>query len=299
MRKLRLFKSIIKNGLQGIMRNLRTGLATTASISAVLLLLGLIFLLVLNISFIVEQSTAKIDKLIVFLDDDIKTEEVEKIINAVNNFDEIKSIIYVSRAEALEKGKEMLGDYSDILDALPSNPYPASFNITLDNIDKAQEVVDSIKDFKGIEEIRYHKDAIEKMVGANKFIKVGGAILMLGLIGVSTFIISNTVKTVLAARRNEVEIMRYIGATNGFIKGPFIFEGLFFALVGAILACVLLFVIYNAIFESMNPRLYESIKTYMIKPQQLYMDISIIFLAIGFGVGSIGSIWSLRKYLKA
>ncbi len=295
----RQLKSIIKNGTRGIRRNKGAGLVSTASIAAVMLLLGIVLLVVINMNGIVEQSIRSFDKIAVYLHDDITVEQYEAIVDGIKAKGYADEITFTDKEQAMENAKEMFKEDAYILKGLKTNPFPVSLNIQITNMEQADQVVAELRNYSGIEKIQYHKDAIDKMLSIDQLTKLGGTILVAILILVTIFIISNTIKMAVSARRSEVEIMRYIGATDSFIKGPFVFEGIFFAIMASIISCVIVFVAYNVFYQNYNEQLYRFMSLTMADPRSLYLDVGIIFLAIGFGIGALGSLMSLKKYLKA
>jgi cell division transport system permease protein len=118
------------------------------------------------------------------------------------------------------------------------------------------------------------------------------------LVAVSIFIISNTIKLTVAARKREIQIMKYVGATNGYIKGPFVIEGVLFGLIGALLSIVLVYYGYGYFFKSVGDNLYSMFTIILIEPKAILLDLSIIFIAIGTGIGSIGSLVSMKRFLN-
>ncbi|NLY20861.1 MAG: ABC transporter permease [Tissierellia bacterium] len=299
IKPLRQIRSIIKNGFRGLTRNKGAGFLSTASITAVLLLLGIVLLVVINMSNIVEQSIKTFDQIVVFLVDDFTVDQYEAIVEGIKDKDYSSNITFTDKEQAMENAREMFKDDGYILNGLKTNPFPASLNIELKSIDQADEVVNELANYQGIDKINYHKAAIDKMITVDRFTKIGGTVLVLILIVVTIFIISNTIKMAVSARSSEVEIMRYIGATDSFIKGPFIFEGMTFGVMAAIISCVIMFIAYNVFYQNLNMALYDFISVSLVTPKQLYLDVSIIFVAIGLGVGALGSLLSLRRYLKA
>ena len=228
--KIRLIKNIFKQGWQGIWRNKGMGIASVSSISAVLMILGMVLILILSINSLVVDTKTKFDEIEVFLKDDIDNNEMGKIEEIVRNRQGVVSIIFKSKDEALRSMKEGWGDEAYILEGLEgldNNPLPDSYIIKLRDVEYADGTADSIKDIRGIEKINYHKDIIDKLMVVANYIRVGGITVIGVLIFVSIFIISNTIKLTVTSRKREIGIMKYVGATNGYIRGPFILERIF------------------------------------------------------------------------
>lgn len=296
--KFRLIKNIIKQGFQGMWRNKGMGLASVTSITAVLIILGLVFIMILSLNNIVMDTKDKFDEIEIFLSDEATDEQIEIITSRIEEQEGVYSVIFQSKDEALEKMKEDWGDEAYLLEGLETNPLPNSIVVKLKAIEYADKIAEKVKGLEGIEEIQYNQDIIEKLVLVANYVKTGGMLIVSILIFVSIFIISNTIKLTVTARRREISIMKYVGATNGYIKGPFIIEGVLFGLIGAMLSVLIVYYGYEYFFNAVNDRLYVLFTIYLVPPKVLLKDLSTIFVAIGAGIGALGSLVSLKKFLN-
>lgn len=275
------------------------GLASISSISAVLVILGLVLILILGINNAVLETKTKFDEIQVFLEDDLEEEELDNLEGEIAAEEGVLSVIYYSRERGLEVMKEDWGEDSTLLEGLEDdNPLQDSYKIQLRDIKYADEVVEKIRRLEGVESINYYKDVIDKLMAFSRYIQIGGAIIVGMLVLVSIFIIANTIKITVAARQREIGIMKYVGATNGYIRGPFIIEGILFGLVGALISILIINYGYEYFFTSVNEKFFEMFTVYLVPPSMLIKDISIIFASIGIGIGSLGSIISLKRYLN-
>lgn len=296
--RLRVIRNIIKQGFQGMWRNRGMGIASVSSISAVLMILGIVLILILSINNVVIETKSQFDEIQIYLDDEVSPEEINEIEKIMKEDEGVVSFVFESREQALENMKLDWEEDGYLLEGLETNPLPNSYVIKLKDIEYADIVVDKIKDMAGIEDVRYYKDVIDRLMSFAKYIRVGGTVIIGALILVSIFIISNTIKITLASREREINIMKYVGATNGYIRGPFIIEGILFGLIGALISILLINYGYEYFFESLNDKLYAILTVYLVPPASLFKDISIIFTSIGVGIGALGSIVSLKRYLK-
>lgn len=280
-------------------RNRGMGVASISSISAVLMILGVVLILILSINALVIDTQSKFDEIEIFLYDDATDEQLVAIEDMVRSKNGVLSILYKSKNQALEIYKEEWGDNADLLDGLETdNPLPNSYIIQLRDIEYADEIVDEAKGMSGVEKVNYHKEIIDKLMLMANYLRIGGIAIIAALVAVSIFIISNTIKITVSSRRREIQIMKYVGATNGYIKGPFVIEGLLFGLIGATLSIALVYFGYEYFFESVNEQLYNIFAIILVKPESILADISIIFIAIGAGIGSIGSLVSMKRFLN-
>jgi cell division transport system permease protein len=289
----------MKQGFQGMWRNRGMGVASITSISAVLMILGIILILILSINNFVMDTTTKFDEITVFLEDDINDEQMTKIEEKAKENEGIVSIIFESKDQALEKFKEDWGDEAYLLDGLEkNNPLPNSYIIKIEEIAYAQNLVNSLKGLDGVEEVKYDKEIIDKLLVVADYIRLGGIIVIAILVFVSIFIISNTIKLTVTSRRREINIMKYVGATNNYIRGPFIIEGVLFGLIGAIISIFIVYYGYEYFFGLVNERLYSLFSVFLIAPTMIFTDIAIIFSAIGIGIGALGSLVSMKRFLN-
>ncbi len=297
--RFRIFKNIIKQGFQGMWRNRSMGLASVSSISAVLVILGLVLILILSINNVVMEVKTKFDEIQVFLEDELEEEDLDAIEAEIGSEEGVLSVIFHSRERGLELMKEEWGKDANLLEGLEDdNPLQDSYIIQLKDIEYADGVVEKIWNIPGVEDVSYYKDVIDKLMIFANYIRFGGVVVVGALVLVSIFIIANTIKITVASRKREINIMKYVGATNGYIRGPFIIEGILFGIIGAALSILIINYGYDYFFKSVNDKFYVLFTVYLVPPSSLFKDISIIFTSIGVGIGALGSIVSLKRFLN-
>jgi cell division transport system permease protein len=277
------------------------GLASVGSISAVLMILGLVLILILTINNLVLEVKTKFDEVQVYLDYDteLTQEELDDIEDSIKENEGVLAVVFQSKDQGLEILKEEWEEDSYILEGLEDdNPLQNSYIIQLKGIEYADAVVQKVKLIDGVEDVKYYKDIIDKLMVFANYIRFGGIVIIGILVLVSVFIISNTIKITVSSRKREINIMKYVGATNGYIRGPFIIEGILFGLIGAILSILILNYGYEYFFKSVNDQLYVLFTVYLVPPSLLVKDIAIMFTAIGVGIGALGSIVSLKRFLN-
>lgn len=295
---LRSFGYTLKQGLQGIWRNRMMSLASIGSVTSTLIILGIILILVLNVNNLSVMLKQEFDEIEVFIAEDTTKEEKTKLKDELKNAEGISDVKYKSKEEALKSMQSQWKDNSYLLEDLEENPFPDSFILRIDDLENSEKIVGNIKDMEGIEDIKYYRDIIERTVTIANIVRTGGLIVIAILILISIFIISNTIKITVAARQKEINIMKYVGATNGFIRGPFIVEGILLGIFGSIVSIALIGYGYKYLFDIASQKLYVFATVYMIPYYQILNDIVIMFVAIGVGIGVIGSVVSLRRFLK-
>ena len=296
--KFRIFKNILKQGFVGMWRNRGMGLASIGSITAVLIILGMVLILILSINNVVNETKNQFDEIQVFLEDGLTEDQMNNIKNNINECDGVLSVVFQSKEQALEIMKQDWGDEGYLLEGLDQNPLPSSYIVKLQDIKYADNVVNSLDGIQGIDEIKYYKDIIDKLMAVAKYIRIAGILIIGILMFISVFIISNTIKITVSARKREINIMKYVGASNGYIRGPFIIEGILLGLIGAVLSIVIVNFGYDYLFKIVNEKLYVIFTVYLVPPYLLLKDIIIMFVAIGVGIGTVGSIFSLKRFLN-
>lgn len=295
---IRLLKSMIKQSGQSIFRNRNMSIASISSVSATLIILGIVLMLVLNMSNITSTTKEDFDQIQAYVDLNLKDEEVAELGKKIQEIDGVKSVQFVSKEQALENMKDRLDENEDILDGLESNPFQNIYTVYLKNVEKTDEVAKAVSNIKGIEDVTYHKDVVDKLISIADFTRIGGIILIGILLVISIFIISNTIKTTVIARQTEIGIMKYVGATNGFIRGPFIMEGTILGIIGSLISIFIVMFGYKYAIGILNTSLNGMLSTYLIPQKAISKDIIIIFVTLGAGVGIVGSLISLRRFLK-
>lgn len=297
MKKIRQSLSVLKESFKNLWRNKAMGLASTISIAAMLTLFGFVLLLVLNINTSVYQLGTELDKVIIYIQDGVEPKDVNNLIKEIGEDERVKDLKYTSKAAALEEFKESFGDKSYILDTIDKNTLPASLTISLKDLAFAKEFAEDYKDYSGIERVDYHYDLISKMMIFERGIKYVGFAIVLVLLFVSVLIIHNTIKITVANRRREINIMKYIGATDSYIRGPFLIEGIIFGIVGAIIATIIVYYGYSYVFGKANEQMQNIFGMDITSPEIIKVNISIIFACIGIGIGYLGSLISTKRFL--
>lgn len=290
---------VIKQAIVNLWRNRTMTVASVVSVTATLLILGIIFLLIINISNFAEYASDQFDVVQVFLEEDLSNEEMRSIGDEILKIDEVASVTFESKVQALEKMKQEWDEYSTVLMGLEDrNPLPDSYIVHIENIVYSDHVARSMSNISGIEEIKYYRDVIDKIKSIKAFIRNIGISIIVILLFVSTFVISNTIKLAVTSRKNEIQIMKYVGATHWFIRWPFILEGTLLGVVGALFAAGLIQVAYSYTYELLTSNFYVIIAAYIVPVSGVMVDVLEVFLPVGAGIGALGSMWGVKRYLN-
>ena len=287
----------IRQALQQIWRNKGMSTASVFAITAMLLILGLFFVITVNINLFTEMLKNNYNEVEVFLNDDVKKSDAEDIMKKIDAEPGVKSSAYRSKTEAMKIMKARWGENSYLLDSLGDNPLPSSIVVTVDSMSTADNVIKMVKGADGVEDVKYYQETVKKLTKITNFLKLAAMIIMVFLIIVSIVVVSNTIKLTVFARAKEIEIMKYIGATNWFIRGPFLIEGILIGVISSAVSAVATFFIYREIISLVGKQFMTIMSSPLVLAGYLSVNLILIFLAIGVSIGACGSIVSMRKFL--
>lgn len=291
------FGYIIGSAFRGMRKHFMMTTASVSVLIACMIIIGTAFLFAENVSNFMSQIEQQ-NEIVAFIDEKVPEEDYQPLQKKIESINGVADVDFVTKDEALEDYRAQLGDQGNYLDAYTGkdNPLRNSFNITISDLTLFESASTSISQLDEISYVRDTQEVVTVLISLRKVVQVLGLWVMVILGLVSLFIISNTIKIAMYNRKNEINIMKYVGATNWFIRWPFIFEGLFIGVVAAAICFVLQWYIYNYLFSS----LFAGINFVELVPfSQLYFEIIIIFSTIGIVVGVFGSMTSIRKYLNA
>ena len=298
MKIIRQFFNVVKESFSGLWRNKTMSFTSIISIAAMLTLFGVVMLMIVNLNGLAYQTGEKLDKVVFFLKDEASPSDVNDFIDELHSNNKVKKVSYVSRDEALKEFKESFGDNSKILENIPGgNPLPASVTVEMKKLSYGKEIEDKYKDLPIVEDHNYYYDFVTQMIKVQNGVKYVGAGIVLILVLVSVLIIHNTIKIAISNRRKEINIMKYVGATNTYIRGPFLINGIIFGVVGALIAGFITMKLYEILFDRLNPQLYDITHVDLVSALAIRTDLFIIFLCIGVGIGFFGSLFSTKKFL--
>lgn len=293
--KINTVNYFIGDAFKSLRRNKTISLASIITVLITFTVLGAFTLLAKNANLAIGGVESKIE-LKVYLLDDVKLIDQREIEVKLREQAGVKEIQYESREEAFKNLEEMMKDNPGLLAGynLEKNPLPASYIVKLTDPSYAEAISEAVKDLPGIESIGNQQDFINQISSVVKVIRVVGAVLFVVLIGVSIFLIMNTTKLTVYSRRREVGIMKFVGATDWFIRWPFIIEGMVIGLLGAISSVVVIYFMYSLTFNFIADRTFM---VSLVNTSYVLTHLSWQFALGGIAVGGIASIGALRKFL--
>ena len=287
----------LKQGFRQIFRNRGMSLASIFSITAMLLILGLFFVITVNINMFSEAVKQDFEQIEVFLLDETTQEQTMQMMAQIEDYDGVAEVAYRTEEEALEIMKERWGESGYLLDSLGENPLPSSILITVDTLEQAGAVAEYAAGFEGVEDIRFYQETVEKLTEVTDFIQLAALVIMAFLVVVSVVVVSNMVKLTVFARAKEIEIMKYIGATNWFIRGPFMLEGIIIGAFSALLSAGIVTFVYTRVLDVIGTSVTSVLSMPLVPVSFLGLNLMWIFLALGVSIGAWGSIVSMRRFL--
>ena len=292
--KIRRIKYYFVEGFKNIVRNRVMAVASISTVAASLFILGIFMILTLNVNNAVENIGQTLE-IKVYLKDDVTTLQKNNLENQIRSIDGVNDVTYISKEQALEDLKKKLGENKSIAEGFEmDNPLPQSFIIKVKKPEYISTVSRKISSMDGVEKIYDGKGIVEKLIKFTNLIKIASYVLM-GLLGViAAFLISNTIKLAVYARRREISIMKYIGATDWFIKWPFIIEGVALGLFGAVVSIFVLYLGYSYIVSNFSANL---VLFTLVQSNELIQFIYTKFIIGGILIGGFGSFLAVKRYL--
>lgn len=288
----------LKETFKSLFRNRLMSIASISSVAASLLILGIILSIVININSFSEGVKHQFDSINVYLVEDLSRTDIMVIGNQMEDLKGVHSIVYETKEQALENMRIDFEDYSYLLDGLEYNPFPNTYVINLEDVAYADSVVAKVKTLPGIEEVKYYKDLINQIIDITSYMRNIGLVLSLFIAAIATFIINNTIKLTINSRQREISIMKYVGATSWYIRWPFILEGTILGFVGALISTGLVYIIYSYSFKLFSSQFYVVAAAYLLNVETLLHEVLYLNILIGAGIGALGSMISIRKYLN-
>ena len=294
----------IGEGIRNLFKNKKSTIASLCIMMATMLMFGIFFIIGENINHI--MKTIEEDQgLQVFIIEDASSKEVQEVRDMISSIDGVASATIYTKQDALDEMKVRFKNYKDVLTGYDedNNIFPDSVVVKLTDLQKSAEVQEKIRNIeidgkKYVDpDIRSSDKTINALINIANGIRIITGVLLVLLIAISVFIISNTIKLTVHARRKEISIMKYVGATNGFIRWPFMVEGIIIGVVSAMFSVLVLGIAYNYI-TGRAAGMAQTIQINLLQFSDTFSLLILIYLVLGIGIGTIGSAISMKKYLE-
>ena len=285
----------IKETYKSIRRNGFMSFASISTVAVSLLVLGMFLMIFLNTNNLAQYLESQV-QVSVYMQDSATDKELAAVKEKLTKMPGGGKVTQVSKQQALERFKKRLGDQEQLLNSLgKDNPFPNSFEVQVDSPERIKVLTPQLGQLPKVETAKFGQEVAEHLFQLTKILRFGGILLVVFLAMATLFIISNTIRLTVFARRKEVIIMKYVGATDWFIRWPFLLEGMTLGFFGAVVAFILINSIYSGLLERIHATL-AFLPLLPTSPLLLYVDL--FLLVAGTGIGALGSYISLRKFLR-
>lgn len=291
---------LLSEGFHNVMKNKKSTGASLMIMCATMLIFGLFFLIGENVNHMMKELEAN-QGMQVFMTQKVSDEQIRTLEEKIKDIPDVAKVEFISKEQGMNTFKERFGENARILDAYvgDDNPITDSFVVTLTKLEKSEEVKAQIEGFENVKNIELRDKTIEALIKVTNGVRIVSAVILVLLIVISVFIIANTIKLTVHARRKEISIMKYVGATNGFIRWPFIVEGIIIGVVAALISVLLLGIAYNSLMGQITSSdVFSNMGLSLLTFSEIFGLIITVYLILGTGIGALGSIISMRKYLE-
>lgn len=297
--KFNILGYLIKEGIRNTLKNKKSTMASLVIMCATMLIFGLFFVVTENINSVMEQIEAQ-QGIQVFIEKEATQAQITELREKIQALDGVNNTQFVTKEEALNTVKNQFKEHKNLLTGYDeNNPFPASYIVTVTDLSKIGSIAKQIETFENVNDIMSKDATTDALLSIANGIKIFSGIILVFLVVISIFIISNTIKLTVHARRREISIMKYVGATNNFIRGPFIVEGIIIGLVSAMLSIGFISLIYDVIAgKIMASQLMGVMGISLLTFAEIFNLIFVVYLILGIGIGVLGSVVSMKKYLE-
>lgn len=293
--KVRTFEYFVRESFSSLRHNGLMSIASVSTVALSLLILGMFLIMVLNLNHMASALESQV-QISVYLQDGMNDRDMREVGTRITKFPGVVQVNFVGKEEAMARFKQRLGEQQGLLTVLgDANPLPNAFEVKVDRPESVKPVAEAVAKLKGVENARFGQEIIEQLFALTRMIRLFGLALIVFLALAALFIISNTIRITVFARRKEIGIMKYVGATDSFIRWPFLIEGMILGSVGAVIAVFLLVEAYTLLTE----QIYQKLVFLPLIPKYPFLTyVSILLVVAGTVIGALGSTISLRRFMK-
>ena len=287
---------LTKEGVRNVWSNRLMSVASVAVLTSCLLLIGVAIMLYANIDMALDDVQEQ-NIIMVYLDDNISEEDINTVGQDIRMISDIESAEFVSKEEAYQSQLESLGDDAKLMEGLEENPLPDSYEVYLKTLDHYDSVQESLKSIDHVASVRGNSDLAEQVRQLSRAVTIISVGIIIMLLAVSLFIIANTVRVTMYNRRLEISIMKAVGATNWFIRWPFIIEGIIIGIISGIVSEGLVWALYSLALRNIG-NVFQMLGSQSIPFSAYAGRMLVAFILVGILAGAVGSIVSMARYLK-
>lgn len=296
--KYNILTYLIGEGFSNVFKNRKQAIISISMMCITMLIFGIFFVIAENINHFVDEVEGE-QGIQVYMKKNVTDEQIQTLKQQLLAIDGINTVEFVSQADALQEVKDKFGDKASLLEGRDESIFPVSYIITLTDLSKSSEIQEQISKLDNVGEIRSSNETISTLVRIARGIRIATYVISICLIVFAIFIITNTIKLTVHARRREISIMKYVGATNGFIRWPFAVEGIIIGLISGAISIALLYGVYSlALSNDSFLSFISKMGLTLLHFSDMFTLIILVYLVLGIVVGVLGSTISMRKYLK-
>lgn len=291
---LKTFVYYCREAFRSLFRNSWFSITSIGIVAISLIILGISVLLVVNANTIAASVESDVE-ITVFMVDEATERQVEDLKNHLGGLTGVEEVHFIPREEGLKSMRESLGDVVDGMEE--NNPLPHAFRVKTQNAGQVQGVALQAERLVEVDKVRYGQGFVEKLLSITAWVRMAGLIGVALLAASAVFLIASTIRLSVYARHKEINIMKFLGATNWFVRGPFLLEGMFLGFAGALLASGVVIFSYQALANRVSTSLTFLFHSVPLG-NDLFLQLTASLLVLGLLIGALGSILSLRKHLE-
>ena len=294
--KITSFFYFFRQAAKSIARNPWMSIASAGTVAVSLFICGLFFLLVLNTNNIAGTLESGVE-ISVFLNPETSYEDVKAAGQKLTEMQGVKDVAFISKEAAMLNLQKQFAGKANLIKAIGTdNPLPDAYTVKVEKPENVTNVAKSAQNISGVWKVNYGQGVVEKMFAVVKWVRGIGLVLMLLLAAGALFLISTTIRLTIHTRKREISIMKYVGATEWFVRWPFLLEGMILGFCGTLVSVIALFFVYNGIINNLGSAMAF---LPLIKDVSVVLTVSEVLLVGGTLLGAAGSFMSMRKYLRA
>ncbi|RDY24469.1 ABC transporter permease [Romboutsia maritimum] len=287
----------LKQGIKGILKNKTMSFISIISVTSALIILGIVLTMVLNINQFIKVTEDEINEVRVSVKTDLDENKKEEVKENILKIKGVKKAVYKSKEESFESMRKNWGEDAYLLEGV-NNPLDDYYVVTIDNKEGIKSIEPKLLSIQGIKNVDYHQDVMENFLHMSNIVKKFGTILILCLLLICLVIIANTIKGRVYNKKEEIQIIKYVGASNWFVIGPFIVEGFMIGLIGSVLSVLICIGMYGYILDKIVMFISSVMGNVVLPLTTISTSLIVILVITGISVGVLGSIVSVRRHLK-
>lgn len=291
---------LLGEGFRNVFKNMKSTISALTTMCLCMLLFGIFFIIGQNINHIM-NTIEDAQGVTVFFNPNIKESKIQEYGEKIRKIDGVNNAQYVSKEQNLNQLKEDIKGYSELIEGFEFKLMGASYKVTLSDLSRNVAIQQEIENIVGsdLDSISSSNEEVAMLMNIAKGVRIFTLGLLLVLVIISLVIIGNTIKLTVHARRKEISIMKYVGATNSFIRWPFIVEGIVIGIIAALISILIIGLVYNGIIPNLaNTAIVKELEITFVTFSQMFNLIILVYMLLGIGIGVIGSMMSMKKYLE-